>query len=300
LLGGGQLLVSSGVSLAHRFNIPEFMIGLTVLTFGTTTPELTVSIVGGIQQGIVAEASNLLVAQIVGSVVSNLGLILGLSGLFGALVIDKKHLFFQAFFMIGSVSLLAFFSRNGFISQGESVILLLAAAVYFIFLAQIMRHHDVKPQKVVISLPTAIAQLVVGILVLVVGSELVLTNGIALAEMTNLSQTFIGLFVIGVGTSSPELVVAITAAFRKNRALSIGNIIGSNIFNVLVALPAGAIFSGFAVGRGLQTFDIPFAILMSVVVILFFFTRAQLQRKEALLVVGLYFAYLGFKLFALF
>jgi len=138
--------------------------------------------------------------------------------------------------------------------------------------------------------------LIIGSALVIYGARLTITHGATLAEVFQVSPNLIGIFVIGLGTSLPELVVSLSALRGKAVSMSVGNVVGSNIFNILVALGSGAVVSGFHVNQSLIKIDIPFLLMISVIVILFFYSRSRLERKEAILLLCLYFGYVGVKL----
>ncbi len=297
LLGGAQLLVIGATGVAKKYGISEFLIGLTLVTVGTSVPELVVSVVGAIRRLNGLPVSELIVSEIVGSGIGQIGLVLGLAGLLGVLHIDKKELKFQGFYLIGSVLVLLFFSRDGFLSPGEGWAMLLAYGYYLIHVSRNSQRRKVKKKGDVKPNPARdIFFIILGLILVVFSSDQTLTRSIALAESWHISQSLIGLFLVGLGTSMPELVVSLTASARNHDGLSAGNLIGSNIFVVLGALSAGVAISGFNVDRTLFTIDIPFLLFLSGIVMLFFYTRDKFERKESFLVLGLYSAYVFFKI----
>lgn len=299
LLLGGHYLVEAGISLGERFGLPEFLIGLTVLTIGTSLPELFVSVTAGFDQlagGV--ELGNLVMGEIIGSAVGQIGLVLGVAGVLGTLSIKKTQLGFQGLFLVGSVALVWFFSLDRVFSRGEAIGTILIYLSYLLVLSMILPRSKIKPEKHRYPLVVALGQLVVGLGMLLGGSRLVVSNGVTLAETTFLSQSLVGILIIGLGTSLPELVVTVTASAKKARDLSVGNIIGSNIFDVMVALSSGALIVPFSIEPALVRFDLPFLLLISVIVVLFFLSRQKLQAREAWLLIGLYVAYVGLKVFA--
>lgn len=294
LILGGQLVVQAGSSLAKRFGLSEFLIGLTIVTIGTSLPELFVSLTAGWEQRVTGiEVNNLVLGQIVGSAVGNIGLVLGLAGLLGGLAVDRKQLPLQSFFLVGSMLVFWLFISDGVFSGYEAIFSLLLYVGYVVLLALIM------PRKVATKVVEAarpswwlLGQLLIGLGLLLTGAELVVTHGQALAAATQMSQALVGILVVGLGTSLPELVVTVTAAAKRARELSVGNIIGSNIFDVLVALSGGALFTDWRVSTQFIDFDVPFMVFISTITMLFFVSRRKLEPRESLLLIGLYAVYL--------
>lgn len=302
LLGGlvglllmAQLLIEGVLDVAHRYKISEMVIGLTVLTFGTSIPELTVSMIGSFHRLGGEANSDLIMGQIVGSNIGNIGLILGVAGLMGVLVISSRLLFIQGVFLIGSIIFFFLASQDGLIGQKEGLIGLLLYSIYFLLLPRYVNVIEKKKSKVKYSLLTSIIMFIVGLIGVMISADMVVRGGVNLANSLKISQSLIGIFLIGLGTSLPELVVTLTAFFKKSNGLSVGNLIGSNIFNVMVALSSSAIISDIRVNRASLTVDMPFLLLLSVIVSLFFYSKGKLEKNESLMILGVYLSYLVYK-----
>lgn len=296
LLGGAELLIQGSLGLAKRYKVPEFLVGLTILTLGTSTPELLITVTGAMRRLTDFQVSELVVSEIVGSGIGQIGLVLGLSGVFGNLSIEKKELKFQGVFLIGSALLLWFFSRDLFLSRAEGVAMILVYGYYLIHLRNTIPKKAFKSLGRVKHKPVQdFFFTILGLVMIIFSSDMVIVNGVALAEEWHVSASLIGLFLVGLGTSLPELVVSLTAAVRKANGLTVGNIVGSNIFDVLVALGSGVVISGFKVERSIFLIDMPFLLLVSSIVCLFFYTKNRYERKETLLVLSMYFIYVIFK-----
>lgn len=292
---GAQLLVEGALALARKYRISEFMIGLTVLTVGTSIPELVVSVTGALHRAAGDSVSDLVVSQIIGSGIANIGLILGLAGMLSILRMNRKLLMMQAFFLIGSVVLLWIFSQDGFFSPGEGLTGLLFYGGYMFVLPVHMTKDQVPEVKKTISFAKGMAWVVLGLIAVLLSGEMIVRGALAIAQQFQVPQTLIGLFLVGVGTSTPELVVTVTAAAKKSSGLSVGNVIGSNIFNILVALSLAASINGFNVKPSLYTVDASFLVLVTVVMVLFFVTKRKLEPKESALLFGLYLSYAALK-----
>ncbi len=290
LLFGADLLVRAALSFSYRYKVSSLVIGLTVVTIGTNIPEVVVTVTGALYKVTEHSVSNLVVGQIIGSNIGQIALILGLIGLFGVMDLKRKALFYQAIFLVGSSLLLLVFSQDFLLSRLEGLIFLLAYGLYFIPIRNLAKSEVPsrgKPSPLLVDL----SELLVGLISIVFGAKLAIDNGVSLAEQLQINQTIVGIFLLGMGTSLPELIVAVTAISKKAKGISIGNIIGSNILDTLLALGAGASISGFKIDPGLVRFDMPFLLFLSVIVILFFYTRKKFERKESILLLTLYFSY---------
>ncbi|MEN8253726.1 MAG: calcium/sodium antiporter [Patescibacteria group bacterium] len=299
LLFGAQFLVDASIGIARRFKISEFVIGLTLVTIGTSIPELVVSITGAVYRMRGVAVSDLVVGEIVGSDIGQIGLVLGLVGLFGAIDMKRKALFYQSVFMIGSVVLLFIFGQDYFLSRLEGMTFL---GLYLLYIIPIGRggssvRHGTKKKKS--NLWVDWSKLIIGLIGIVFGAKMAIDNSVLLADQFHISKTFIGIFILGFGTSLPELVVAITAYIKRAKGISIGNIIGSNIFDTLVGLGAGASLVGFNIDSQIMNFDIPFLLFLSVIVVVFFYTKKSLEKKESILIISLYGGYVLLKLLSL-
>ncbi len=295
LIVGAQLLIRGALAIAQKYNFPEFLIGLTLLTVGTSLPELMITLTGSIDRLHNNGVSELIVSEIIGSDIGLAGLILGVSGLFGILKINKKELNFQGTFLIGSILLLWFFAKDGFLSRQEGLVMLAAYGYYMFHLLFMNKQRPVPHEKIKINTRMSWLSLIGGFILVIITSNQVVENGVLLANQWGVSQSIIGLFLIGLGTSLPELIVSITSALKKSNGLTVGNIIGSSIFNILFALSSGTIVSGFVVDREMILIDIPFLLFISAVALLFFKTRGKFEKKESFLILGMYAVFTLFK-----
>lgn len=290
-----QLLIEGVLDIAHKFKISEMVIGLTVLTVGTSIPELTVSVIASIHRLGGEANSDLVMGQIIGSNIGNIGLILGVAGLLGTLVIANRFLFVQGFFLIGSIIYFFLVSQDGMIGRKEGFIGLLIYVIYVLILPRYINVYEKKRAKVKYSLWISVPMFLGGLIGVMLSADVVVNAGVALANSLHVSQSLIGLFLIGLGTSLPELVVTLTAAFKKSNGLSVGNLIGSNIFNVLVALASSATIANINISRVELTVDLPYLLLISVIVSLFFYSKGKLEPKESIMIIGVYVSYLIYK-----
>jgi cation:H+ antiporter len=294
---GSELAINGAKNIADHFRISAGFFGLTILSLGTSIPEIAISIAGGIDRLAGIETSGIVVGNIVGSAANLLTILLGIVGLFGALWISPKRLWRDGLMLIGSVILLGILGYNGQFSVIDGYILIV---IYFIYLADLTREErlyaKVTGRKPELHLAFDSLRLVGGILLVVFASDYVVRNGIALSAAWGVTQTFIGIFVIGLGTGLPELAISISALRKKQVQMSVGNLIGSNICDLLFALGAGAIISGFIVSERILYYDLP-ALLVITATVLFFFRRGyKLTKTESVILILMYFAYLGIRL----
>ncbi|APG60177.1 calcium/sodium antiporter [Christiangramia salexigens] len=243
LVVGGEFLVRSSVALSFKLNISRMVIGLTVVSFATSAPELLVSL-----QAAISGFSDISLGNIIGSNIANLGLVLGITAMISPLMIDRD--FYRInwpVMMIFSIVLYFFLSSNGKLTRIEGFALLAGLAVYLFFLIKRSRKKDdivieeVDEKLSSVSNFKMIVWLLIGILALWGGSELLVKGAVDLATQLGVSERVISVTMIAVGTSVPELAASVIAAVKKEKALSLGNLIGSNIFNIASVLGITAI-----------------------------------------------------------
>ena len=253
---GGYAIVSGGVSLAKRLRISSMIIGLTVVAYGTSTPELAAAILAAFNSH-----TELILGNIIGSNISNVGMVIGISAIFAPLLISKITVRKWLPIMIGVSLLVVAMSYDGEISQIDGFILIVALIGFTIFtIKTVKRQGSLENQNTesehvegelflsrykIETLPKALALVGLGIVLLFVGGHFTV-NG-AVAESLGLSQLVIGIIIVGIGTSLPELITSIIAIARKQVDIGIGNIVGSNIYNILLILGIAATIVGIPV-----------------------------------------------------
>ena len=235
LVKGADWFVDGSSSIARRFNIPQLVIGLTIVAMGTSAPEAAVSITAALKGN-----ADITVGNIVGSNILNILIILGVSALITPLAVAKSTIKAEIPFMIAITLLLLLFGYNGEINLFEGILLLVAFAAYLAYLFNMARKNKEEEQIDEISAAKAIVLTVIGLVLIVWGSDVTVDAATALAQSFGLSERFIGLTVVALGTSLPELFTSVAAARRGNADIAIGNIVGSNIFNILFVIGISA------------------------------------------------------------
>ena len=243
---GGNWLVSGGVAIAKKFRISNLVIGMTIVAYGTSTPELAASIAAA------GDHSAIILGNIVGSNIANIGMVVGFAAILTPLAIKKSILRKEIPIMLGVSVLLILISIDGEISQYDGVLLLIGLGVFgFYTFRNALKHRgstedNTSPGKGNVYLKSA-GLIGIGIVVLYVGSILTVDNAVVLAAEFGLSEKIIGLTVIAIGTSLPELITSIIAIRKGHSDIGIGNIIGSNIYNVLMIMGVGASLGGILI-----------------------------------------------------
>jgi len=297
LYGGAEGLVRGSVALARRLSISPLVIGLTVVAFGTSMPELVVSV-----RAALAGDAGIAAGNVVGSNIANIALILGASALFCPLAVNARiiRIDLPILVLISAGAGVMFLDQS--ISRGEGLLLLTGLVVYASLSIWGARRETVAIQGVFEgalpeargSLPVNLALVAIGLVLLVLGARFLLAGAVALAEAAGLSEAVIGLTVVAVGTSLPELATSILAALRKEGDIAAGNIVGSNLFNLLGILGISSLVRPL-LGVGMTSVDLGLMIFLAVLLLPLARSGWRLTRAEGLcllLVYGVYTVYL--------
>lgn len=301
LIKGADFLVGGASSLAKNHGISNLAIGLTVVAFGTSMPELVVSLISALSGRNDASFGN-----VIGSNNFNLLLILGLSGMITPLVVQRNTVRFEVPLSLGAAIILYVMVNDGgitlestgapgMLSRGDSLILLVLFAAFLIYIYRTM-HDGASLEEVqsipIYTTPKSVIFIILGLIMLVGGGKLVVDNAVLIAHEFGLSEKLIGLTILAAGTSLPELATSLIAAYRKNADIAIGNVVGSNIFNILLIL--GVTGTIRPIGYN-PLLNVDLQVLMggTLLLIVFMFTlnTRKLDRWEAFLLAASYVAY---------
>ncbi len=240
---GGNWLVSGGVAIAKKFRISNLVIGMTIVAYGTSTPELAASIAAA------GDHSAIILGNIIGSNIANVGMVIGVAAILVPLAVRKSVLKKEIPIMLGVSILLVLLSIDGEISQYDGVLLLIGLGVFAFYTfrdalkQREITKDDVDSGKNNVYLKSA-GLIGIGVVVLYIGAILTVDNAVIIATEFGLSEKIIGLTVIAIGTSLPELITSIIAIRKGHTDIGIGNIIGSNIYNILMIMGVGAALGG--------------------------------------------------------
>lgn len=291
---GGNWLVSGGVAIARRFRISNLVIGMTIVAYGTSTPELAASVAAA------GEHSAIILGNIVGSNVANVGMVIGVAAILVPLAVSKSVLRKEIPIMLGVSFLLVLISVDGEISQYDGILLLAGLGVfaYYTFKDAMKQRTEnkEKPPQGANNLYLKSAGLIgVGVVLLYVGAILTVDNAVVLATEFGLSEKIIGLTVIAIGTSLPELITSIIAIRKGHADIGVGNIIGSNIYNILMIMGVGAALGGVMVGADVYV-DYAIMIIFSLSLLIALKTGIIGRAMGICLTIG-YVAYLAVTFF---
>ncbi len=305
LIGGAESLVRGAARLATAIGISPLIVGLTVVSFSTSSPELAV----GLQSALAGQA-DIALGNVIGSNIFNILLILGLSALIAPLFVDQQLIRLDVPLMIGVSALPLILGLDGVIGRGDGLLLFAGIVAYIVFVVWQSRRESTQVQteyaqeycqeavqaRSARQLALNIALIVVGLGMLVLGSRWMLEGAVALARAFGLSELIIGLTIVSIGTSLPEIAASVVASLRGERDIAVGNIIGSNLFNILAILgiTAAAAPGGVAVPAEALSFDIPVMIAVAVICLPIFFTGFIIERWEGALFLSYYIAYTAF------
>ena len=303
LLVGGASLVKGASGIAQAFNVPSIIIGLTVVAFGTSAPELVINVTGALQG-----KTDLAFGNAVGSNLANFGLVLGIAAIMSPIYLQGQVIRREVPFLLLITAILLVMVWDEPLSgtlplldRGDAIILFLLFTVFVYFMVRDFITEEDDP--LLVEGDTFSSKdsgnglvnwifLLIGLVLLVVGGEMTIENGVAVAEIIGVSEVVIGMFVLAVGTSLPELITSGIAAYKKETDLALGNIVGSNIFNSLVVLPAAAIIRPLPIPEG-GDWDLAVGGLFVLVIIpLFLFSKARLGRLAGIGLISGYFLYL--------
>ncbi len=239
LVKGADWFVDGAAGIAEKFGIPQLVVGLTIVAMGTSAPEAAVSITAALKG-----TADIAVGNVVGSNILNILIILGLTGFITNVAVQKSTLFCEIPYMLGiTVALLFMGMHGGSINLVEGIILWVLFIIYLAYLFVMAKKGKQSADESKESRPVwkLLIAAIVGGVVVVWGSNITVDSATALAEIIGLSEKFIGLTIVALGTSLPELVTSVTAAKKGNADIAIGNIVGSNIFNILFVLGTSAL-----------------------------------------------------------
>lgn len=301
LVAGAEVLVRGAAKLAAQFGIPPLIIGLTVVAFGTSAPETAVSV-----QAAWNGSGDLAIGNVIGSNIANVLLILGVTALVAPLLVSRQLIRLDVPIMIGASLVTYALAYDGQLSRLDGALLFAGVVSYTAFLIISSRrekkaegadefedeyglHEPAKPHAWVINLGLVIA----GLVLLVSGSNFLVEGAVQLARALGMSELVIGLTVVAIGTSLPELATSVMAAFKGERDIAVGNIVGSNLFNLLCVLGLASLVapSAIPVAANALAFDFPVMIAVAIACLPIFFNGYSINRWEGALFVVYYAIY---------
>ena len=291
LILGGDLLVRSAVSLAEKFGVSSFLIGVTVVSFGTSVPELMVSI-----QAAMDQEADIAIGNVLGSNIANIALVLGISVVIRPLSITTNTYKLSWWVMFISSLLFILFLLDNIITKMEGLLLI---AGLFCFIIFSIKRNIPNEESIIskINIQTGILFFVLGAIGLYFGSELFVGSAISIASFFGVPKFVIGITVVALGTSLPELVTSIVALIKGQNNISIGNLIGSNIFNVFAVLGITSLIQELESNSILLFLD--FGVMLAVILVFGYqlFIRKKISRTAGFVLLFGYFSYILFSVY---
>lgn len=299
LIKGSDLFVDGASSVASNFKLSKILIGLTVVAFGTSAPELAVSI-----NALLHNSGEVVLGNVIGSNIFNTLAILGIASIICPLRVRnntvKKEIPIS---LLISTILAVLFCDSYFdlglanrISRSDGVVIVLFFLIFVYYLISSMRNKidETPDEKPKYNLKKSILFTIIGIIAIIIGSDLVVDSAIKIARMIGVSERFISLTVIAIGTSLPELVTAITAALKREQDILIGNIIGSNIFNICIVLGIPVALFGGIIPNSFSMFDLCMLLVSSVMLFVFASNDHKITKTEGILMLITFIAYYAY------
>lgn len=301
LLKGADFLIEGSQSIAKKFNISDLVIGLTVVSFGTSLPELIVSVFASLNG-----STDLLIGNILGSNISNILLIAGVSAILTKIVISPGTVWKEIPFSLLAALVVAILANDilldglaiSQLSRSDGLILLSFFVIFLYYVYGITKNtlENKEHTESKYNLYVSIAYILAGIMGLFLGGQWVVEGALAIAQYFNISESLVGLTILAIGTSLPELITSLVAAAKKNADMAIGNIVGSNIFNIFLVLGISAIISPvhFVAERNIDLFVVILASIIFFLAANFGKEKMSIQKHEGAIFLLLYFGYIAF------
>lgn len=306
LVKGADIFVEGSASIARRLKVPSVVVGLTIVAMGTSAPELAVSVSAGL-----SGSNAIAISNVVGSNLFNILVVLGICALFAPITVDTGIMKRDFPFSILITLLMGVFiadnliggslkgsyymeQDSGIISRFDGIILLILFIGFMILTVRGALKSKVENEtKEVLSVPRSLGYIVLGLAAIIIGGNIVVENAKALALMFGMSETLVGLTIVAVGTSLPELVTSVVASRKGENGIAVGNVVGSNIFNILLILGTSGTLHPIAVTMESMS-DVIILVIITILAYLFALSKKRISRAEGGTMVALYAAYMIF------
>ncbi|NMS90414.1 calcium/sodium antiporter [Clostridioides difficile] len=305
---GADIFINCTVEIGRKTNISEIILGATIVSFATTLPEFTVSLLASIDGHTTMSLGNA-----VGSIICNTGLALGLVVFISPYNVDKKMFFSKSLLLIVSVIVLILLGLDGVITRGDSLLLIIILIFYMVnnyrsVVGKSTKNRNIKNSTIkdiptkksksfkgfsVVEILKILALFATGLIMMIIGSQILIESGIRIASFLNIPQGIVSLTIIALGTSLPEIVSSITAIRKNHHEISVGNILGANILNIVSVIAVSAIPNNIPILSQNRQLDIPFMILLLLIVIVPTLKSNRLSRIQGILMLFTYFLYIS-------
>ena len=291
---GGELLVTGSLRLAQAFKISPFIIGATVIGFGTSTPELAVSLMASLQ-----DSGDLALGNIIGSNITNIGLVLGLTALIVPLTIEKQRFIDESPPLIITSLIIVVFAWNNYLGRTEGFIMICLLVIYLWRAFQTKEKIDLDLSEDHLfseyggsSFQTFLV--ILGIIMLILGANWMVEGATGIARKLGVSEWFIGVSIVALGTSLPELVSSLIAAKKGHGEMAIGNVFGSNIFNILMVIGTTSLIQPLSIGEKIYT-DLIYTTALTCLLLLLIRVENVVRKRDGIILIVCYGSYVGLK-----
>ena len=291
---GGELLVTGSLRLAQAFKISPFIIGATVIGFGTSTPELAVSLMASLQ-----DSGDLALGNIIGSNITNIGLVLGLTALIVPLTIEKQRFIDESPPLVITSLIIVVFAWNNYLGRTEGFIMICLLVIYLWRAFQTKEKIDLDLSEDHLfseyggsSFQTFLV--ILGIIMLILGANWMVEGATGIARKLGVSEWFIGVSIVALGTSLPELVSSLIAAKKGHGEMAIGNVFGSNIFNILMVIGTTSLIQPLSIGEEIYT-DLIYTTALTCLLLLLIRMENVVRKRDGIILIVCYGSYVGLK-----
>ena len=291
---GGELLVTGSLRLAQAFKISPFIIGATVIGFGTSTPELAVSLMAALQ-----DSGDLALGNIIGSNITNIGLVLGLTAVIVPLTIEKQRFIDESPPLIITSLIIVVFAWNNYLGRTEGFIMICLLVIYLWRAFQTKEKIDLDLSEDHLfseyggsSFQTFLV--ILGIIMLILGANWMVEGATGIARKLGVSEWFIGVSIVALGTSLPELVSSLIAAKKGHGEMAIGNVFGSNIFNILMVIGTTSLIQPLSIGEEIYT-DLIYTTALTCLLLLLIRMENVVRKRDGIILIVCYGSYVGLK-----
>ncbi|MEW9121409.1 MAG: calcium/sodium antiporter [Thermotaleaceae bacterium] len=299
LIKGADYFVEGASGIAKLLRIPPILIGLTIVAFGTSSPEAAVSIRSALNGN-----NGIALGNVVGSNIFNVSLIIGITAMINPLKVERETVRKEIpFTLLSSILLLILISdvilQEGsinLITRGDGLVLACFFLIFMFYLLEVALHSREKAEEEGMGAATMGKNSLFtlgGLGSIILGGELVIRSSVSIATALGMSETLVGLTIVAIGTSLPELITSVTAALKKKSEIAVGNIVGSNIFNILFVLGTSSALYPIAVDSKIF-FDIKVMIIYTVILLIFSRTHHRISREEGFILLASYLSYMGY------
>ncbi|MBN1397968.1 MAG: calcium/sodium antiporter [Bacteroidetes bacterium] len=304
LIKGADLFVTGSSAIGHLLHIPQIVIGLTIVALGTSLPELFVNIIGSISQ-----KNDIVLGNILGSNIFNILIILGISAIIFPVKAQKNTIWKEIPFVILVSVILFVLANDSFfggteseISRGDGIVLFFFLMFFFIYLFTLIKDDNYREEaKSDTRVFKIVMYILLGLTGLIFGADLIVGSAVEIAGMMGISEKLIAITIISAGTGLPEFVTSVVASYKKNSSIALGNIVGSNILNILIVVAASSVIYPVKLSSSVYWFDFSILILCSFILFfsMFVLKKAIITRTEGVFFVLLYIFYILFNIYQL-